>query len=150
MKKILILAMLTLTVLACNKEKRYSKRLIKGENWNLEAVMVNGVNLGLSGTWKVIGDDIYESVPRIEWTSGSSDPTIIEWQFHDKGETYQFNYVQLCEECDGTVMEETDFRAYDLTGKYQVKRHKRKEMIFSSEETIGYKGQKVEIKISRD
>ena len=150
MKKILILAMLIGVVMACNKEKRFSKRLIKGEHWKVESVMVDGSNLALSGEWTVKGDDIYKEVPRIEWVMNSSDPTMIEWQFQEKGDVYQFNYVQLCEECDGTLLEELDYAVYNLTGKYKVEKHKRKALTFTSEETIGYKGKKVEIKISRN
>lgn len=150
MKKIGILAMLITLVVACNKEKRFSRRLIKGENWEVSSLTVDGNSINVGGSWKVVGDNIYESVPRIEWTDNGSDATIIEWQFQEKGDKYQFNYVQLCEECDGTQMEDLDYTAYAITGKYDVERHKRKEMIFTSTETVGYKGKKVEIKISRD
>ncbi len=41
MKKKLYIIIILFSALSCNKEKRYSKKLIKGETWNVESIIVN-------------------------------------------------------------------------------------------------------------
>ena len=142
---------LVLAASGCNKEKRYSKKLIKGESWSVEYITVDGTDLaGASGSWTVSGDDIYKTVSQVSWQgSDAANVTAFEWQFRDKGKSWVLNYLQDCDECEGPMLDELDYIAHSLTGTYEVVEHKKKEMVFKSSETLAYPGQVVEIKIIR-
>ncbi|MGV3630448.1 MAG: hypothetical protein ACO1O6_04555 [Bacteroidota bacterium] len=150
MKVTLSFFFLLLLVVGCNKERRYSKKLIKGESWKVENITVDGTALsGASGTWTVSGDDIYKTVSQVSWQKDATNTTAFEWQFQDKGQAWVLNYLQDCDECEGPMLDELDYTAHLLSGSYEVVKHKNKEMIFKSSETTGYSGQLVEIKIVR-
>lgn len=143
------LLIITLVFLfACNKEKHYSNKLIKGQRWNVVDISVDGSGLGYFGSWKIISDgSIYDVVPRVDWLFENGN-TVFEWQFQEKGKRFQLNYQQLCEECNGEDLSSLDSICYNLTGNYEVIRHGNK-MEFTSSETIGYTGKNVRISISR-
>ncbi|MDB0037899.1 hypothetical protein N9F08_00900 [bacterium] len=150
MKKLLIFSAVTLLVLtACNKEKRYSNRLMKGETWRVLDITIDGSTSAFSGEWQITTDvDIYDSVPRLQWIDNNQD-AVCEWQFQAKGKSFQLNYYQLCEEPTGATLNDLDYFANDISGKYDVGTHKKKKMSFVSMNTIGFPGQKVEISIDR-
>lgn len=144
-----ILFLLLISFYSCNKEKRYSTKLMKGEIWEVKMISVNGENLQLFGNWKITSDvNIYDSVPSAEWSYANQD-AVFEWQFIDKGKSFHLQYFQLCEECFGDQLDELDYKTYDLTGKYEVERHGKNKMQFTSSSTIGYTGKTVEIHIQR-
>ena len=150
MKILAFTSILAVFLFSCNKEKRYSKKLIKGETWSVESISVDGTSLNTNSTWFVKGDDIYETVSQVEWNPGNANNANFEWQFKEKGKKWVLNYLQNCEECDGNLTDELDYLAYNLSGTYTVEKHKRKEMIFTSTETQQYANQKVEIKLVRE
>lgn len=146
---VLIVSCLSLVLVACNKEKRYSKKLMKGEQWEVRNVTVDGNSLAFFGQWNITSDvDIYDSVPRLEWLYKSED-AICEWQFQDKGKSFFLNYYQLCEECYGTDMDSLDYVAYHLSGEYSVERHGKNRMEFESTTTNAFPGKTVVISIER-
>lgn len=150
MRSFVILSSIVLFLFACNKEKRYSHKLMKGETWEVRNITVDGNSLATYGQWKVTSDvDIYDSVPRVQWLVDNQD-ALFEWQFQKKGKVFQLNYIQLCEECDGTELDDLDYMTYDLTGSYDVERHGRKKMQFTSKSTIAYPGKLVRISIERN
>ncbi len=153
MKKIFLLKIIVLLVVllhACNKEKRYSNKLLKGEQWAVSSIKIDGQESAVAGKWHISGDDIYDSVPSVHWEgNGTLGSSIFQWQFQEKGKKFQLNYYQTCEECDGVLMDSLDYFTYAITGNYDVERHKKDEMIFVSTETIGFAGKKVEIKIEQ-
>ena len=149
MRKLTILFCLMAIFVACNKEQRHSNKLIKGEKWAVKDVSIDGKGLGQFGEWKILSDeDIFNAVPQAEWKA-EGGKTVFEWQFQDKGKLFQLNYLQLCEECDGEDLSELDYLAYKLTGTYEVIRHGKNKMEFSTTETIGYSSKKVRISIER-
>jgi hypothetical protein len=146
---VLLISILALTITSCNKEKRYSNKLIKGEQWTVKDITVAESSLNTFGTWKVMQDvNIYDTVPQVLWIDGEEN-SIFEWQFQNKGKVFQLNYMQLCEECDGEDLSTLDHLTYDLTGTYNVERHGRKKMEFSSDKTIKYSGETVSILIEK-
>jgi len=149
--KIIYFITLTLTfLLACNKEKRYSSFLMKGEKWKVVSVTVDGTALSTTGIWDVSqGVDIYKTVPKVIWQTDAVNSSIFEWQFQEKAKKFQLNYKQLCEECDGTILDSMDYFTYKLTGSYDVIKHRRSKMIFESSSTIGYPNQQVVITIEK-
>jgi hypothetical protein len=136
-------------IISCNKEKRFSKKLMKGETWKIVSLTVDGDYYGSYGDWLVTQDvDIYDSVPSIQWSSNSKYTTF-QWQFQDKGKTFEISYKDpTCVNCS-TPPEDLDFQCYYLSGKYDVDLHKKYRMRFVSTNTIGFPGQKVEISIDK-
>lgn len=149
-KKMSYLFMLVVLFASCNKEKRFSNRLQKGEKWMVESIRIAGEEVtGSLGFWLIKSDvDIYEQVPSLVWER-NAESTLCEWQFQDKGKSFQLNYYQLCEECDGTLLDSLDYDAYNLTGNYTVERKNRKQMEFRSNSTVGYSNSEVVISIQR-
>jgi len=122
---------------------------MKGEIWKIVSLTVDGDYYGYYGTWLVTQDvNIYDSVPSIQW-SGNSQTATFQWQFQDKGKTFEISYKDpTCVNCT-TPPEELDFQTYFLSGKYEVEVHKKDKMRFLSNNTIGFPGQKVVISIDR-
>jgi hypothetical protein len=134
---------------SCNKENRYSTKLMKGETWTVEHIKIDGQEFDYTGKWYIeSGVDIYDSVPTLEWTVDGLD-AFFEWQFQDKGKTLQLNYNQLCSEADGTLIDTLDYTGHDISGAYNVERHGRNRMEFTSSVTIGHPNKLVEISIER-
>jgi hypothetical protein len=146
---ILLLVVFSLLQLSCNKEKRFSKKLMKGETWKIANLTVDGAPYSFYGDWLVTQDvNIYDSVPSILWTSNGQTATF-NWQFQDKGKTFEIAYKDpSCVNCT-TPPEDLDFQCYFLSGKYEVDIHKKSRMRFVSSNTVGFPGQKVEISIDR-
>ena len=148
MKKLTLL-LCVMSFIACNKEKRFSSKLMKGQIWNVTNITVDDEALAPKGQWLITTDvDIYDSVPSAKWTAGVED-AIFEWQFQDKGESFYLSYVQQKDEVDGNLLDTIDYFAYYLTGKYNVEVHKKDQMVFVSNETIEYAGKEVRIEIGR-
>jgi hypothetical protein len=145
----LILMLLGLTILSCNKEKSYSKKLMKGEVWAIQNLTIGGTESEIIGDWEVIQDvSIYDTVPTIQWRLSDYD-ALFDWQFQDKGKVFQLNYHILCEEIAEDELDTLDFMVFDLSGKYDVEQHRRTKMTFRSEATQSFAGQMVEIAIER-
>jgi hypothetical protein len=134
---------------SCNKEKRNSNKLMKGEVWEVKLISVDGEDKQVYGKWSIETDvDIYDTVPRTEWKFSDQD-AVFEWQFDDKGKSFHLQYVQLCEESAGDQLDALDYQTYALSGKYEVERHGKNKMEYKSTATLGYTGKTVEISIQR-
>jgi hypothetical protein len=149
MRSILLFTVLIVALSGCSKEKRFSNKLMKGEVWEVRQLTIDDSNAGVHGLWNVTDNvDIYDSVPRVQWVINAQD-AVFEWQFQDKGKTFRLNYLQQCEECTGNLMDSLDYLVYALSGSYNVDRHTRKKMVFSSTATLGYPDKKVIISLER-
>jgi hypothetical protein len=149
MKNIIITSILALFLFSCNKEKRFSKKLIKGENWEVSSIKVDGENIPETGTWTVFGDDIYETVSEIRWQNNTLKSNF-QWQFQEKGKKWVLNNLCDCEnKAEGAALNNLDYYADSLAGSYDVIKHKRKEMVFESTITKHYTNKKVEITLKR-
>ena len=99
MKKLIYLFSI-LVLFACNKEKRFSKRLMKKEKWEVVDVTIDGTKSEFFGIWSVSPNvDIYDSVPSAIWNWNNQD-AFANWQFQDKGKSFVLQYQQQCVECD--------------------------------------------------
>ncbi len=143
----LILIFIFGTLISCNKESYFSKKLIKGDSWAILSIKEDNVNLDLIGSWEILHDTALEAeVPRLVWRNEQSEERTFLWQFQDKGKNFQLSYQK-----DLTVPPtELDFFYYDISGVYNVKKHKNKAMTFESYNTVGFNGKKIEINISRN
>jgi hypothetical protein len=155
--KYLISFSVLITLFACNKDKFYSKRLMKGETWTVQSIKINDTLSDISGAWEITqGVNIYDSVPQAYWTKrvlGNPDilyyDAIFQWQFHEKANKFYINYQVLCQECEPNTLDTLDNFANALSGEYDVLQRKRKSMEFESTTTRGFEGKKVQIVLSR-
>ena len=149
LKQALTLAIIITSLTACNKEKRYSNKLIKGEKWSVKSINLDGNQINAGGVWLVTqGVNIYHQVPQVSWQNDTSN-TIFNWQFQNEGEIFQLNYSHGTTECDSSTLTYLDYLCYDITGTYKVEQHKKKEMRFTSTQTLGYNGKDVVISIEK-
>lgn len=150
MKKLFFLAAALLIITAaCNKEKRYSKRLMKGETWTVLSVSIDGSTSTFDGEWFITSDvDIYDSVPSLQWIADNQD-AVCEWQFQNKGKSFQLNYSYLCSEPMATDLDSLDYFSDGLSGTYDVVNHGTRYMEFESMNTKSHAGKPVVIAIRR-
>jgi hypothetical protein len=148
MKKLIYLFSI-LVLFACNKEKRFSKRLMKKEKWEVVNVYVDGTKSEFFGIWSVSTNvDIYDSVPSAIWNLNNQD-AVANWQFQDKGKSFVLQYQQQCIECDGVDLDSLDYFTYNISGKYDVEKHGFNKMIFKSNSTNLYSGKEVIINLRK-
>jgi hypothetical protein len=147
--KALYAFIVVILIVSCNKEKPFSRKLMKGAIWTVESIVIDGIENDIKGSWVVTQDvNIYDSVPQINWRKGSYD-AFFQWQFQEKGKKFVINYQQQCAECNGSDLDTLDYLTFNLTGSYDVVKHKRKEMIFTSSSLEAYPGKEVEIQLTR-
>lgn len=147
--KVVYAFIVVILIVSCNKEKPFSRKLMNGETWVLEALIIDGVESDYHGVWNVTQDvNIYDSVPQVTWNTGIND-AVFQWQFQEKGKKFYINYQQQCAECNGSDLDTLDYLTFNLTGSYDVVKHKRKEMIFTSSSLAAYPGKEVEIQLTR-
>lgn len=148
MKYIITILLSILILSACNKEKRFSKRLMQGDVWTITNLTVNDQYYGYYGSWLVEDVDIYNAVPSIQWNANNQS-TSFQWQFQDKGKTFEIVYKDpSCENCT-TPPSDLAFQCYFLSGKYEVVTHKKDKMVFESNSTLGFNGKTVKIRIDK-
>ena len=149
MKNLIILSFFAIVISSCNKDKFYSKRLMKGETWTVQSIKINDTLSEISGAWEITqGVNIYDSVPQAVWQENTND-AIFQWQFHEKAKKFYINYQVLCEECEPNTLDTLDNFANALSGEYDVLERSRKTMQFESSTTKGFNGKKVEIVIEK-
>ncbi|MFT7156284.1 MAG: hypothetical protein ACI8Q1_001289 [Parvicella sp.] len=146
----LIIAALVI-VSACNKEKRYSKRLVQKEDlsgvWLVSELSIDSQSDTVIPIWLIYDCDIYEDTCQGLWQANSDTANFV-WQFQDKGNLFILNRVNGTDSCN-FVTEISELQCYNYSGTYNVTQAKKKEMIFESETTVGYPGQKVKIVLER-
>jgi len=130
---------------SCDKNQNNSNKLMKGEVWQVEYILIDGENQVFKGRWQIIQDvDIYENVPSALWRSEGQEK-VFYWQFRNKGKTFEILPDTIC---NGSV-QDLCFFSYSISGEYLAKRHSKKKMIFSSSNTKGFPGKLVEISIGK-
>ena len=143
-----------LIFLSCNKVKRTSKLLMKGEKWEVTSVKVDNNSIteidNSITTWEIQQDvDIYKAVPQLIWKKDATNSAKLEWQYQEKAKKFVLNYIQQCEECYGSQIDELDSLSNLLSGTYDLEKRKRKNMIFKSSNIVGYPNQEVTIEIKK-
>ena len=145
MKHTIIISCLLLILGSCDKNNWNSKKLMKGEEWKVESITVNGNSIEAKGTWLVTQDvNIYDSIPSVSWEY-NGHTVDFNWQFRNKAKLFE---IVSLEECDNTFPY-LELEVYFLSGEYEVEKRSRKQMIFKSTQTEGYSGSIVEITITR-
>ncbi|MEN9303153.1 MAG: hypothetical protein RL264_1582 [Bacteroidota bacterium] len=157
MKNKIITSILLLLLVSCNKDRFYSKRLMKGETWTVQSIKINDTLSNISGSWKITqGVNIYDSVPQAVWKQRDYNSTnvvyfdaVFQWQFHEKAKKFYINYQVLCEECEPNTLDTLDYFANALSGEYNVLERSRKTMQFESKSTLGFSGKTVRIELTK-
>jgi len=148
--KSLMITCITILFLSCQKDKLYSKRLMKGETWTVQSITINDTLSSISGSWEITQDvNIFDSVPQALWKNNNDD-ALFQWQFHEKAKKFYINYQLLCAECEPNTIDTLDNFNYALSGQYDVLQRTKKQMKFESSTTQGFSGKKVEIVITRN
>jgi hypothetical protein len=147
MKQILkIICVLSFFLVSCNKEKRFSKRLMKKEKWEVVEITIDGTKSEFFGIWSITPNvDIYDSVPSAIWNWNNQD-ALANWQFQDKGKTFVLQYQQ---QCDVVELDSLDYFTYNISGKYYLEKHGFNKMIFKSNSTNLYSGKEVIINLMK-
>lgn len=136
---------------SCNKTKSTSKRFIKAGEWTITELSVDGVNEDELPTWEIEDCDIYNESCYGEWMSEEGGHADFIWQFREKANTFEISYQAEADESHehDHASEEVAEQAYNFSGEYEVVTRKKDEMEFTSENTLGYPGQTVVIKIEK-
>lgn len=147
MKKIsCYILLLFISLAACDKDKRASKRLMKAGVWNVTDISVDGTAINDLPLWKISDCDIYEEVCAAQWEFKGKQSAFF-WQYNEKAETFTISRVVAPEDCEDFYTEEVEQQTYLYSGTYKVVECKRKLRVFESMETVGFSGQKVVIQI---
>jgi hypothetical protein len=148
MKKLTILTMtLALLFVACDKDKRASKRFMRPGTWQVTKLMADGNTYPIESLkWTVQECSIYEELCMGEWHLGDKNSQFY-WQFNEKAQTFTLSRVVAPEDCEDFYTEEVEQMTYLFSGEYNVIESKRKSKIFESSETIGFNGNTVRIEM---
>lgn len=149
----MIAAVMLLTVQACNKTKKYSKRLA-GETWAVKTLTVDGTSEEELPTLVFEDCDIYDEVCMGEWTNPEGAHAEFAWQIREKGKIFELSNQSNLEgdghdhgNVDEHAQEEAILQCQNFSGIYEIKEHKKKSMRFESKSTIGFPGQAVVIEL---
>lgn len=131
------------------RDKRYSKRFFGSEEskvWNLGAFIIDDSLYRDDISFEIFKSDIYAEnctgvVNSLLLSDGKSN---FYWQFHENG-----NKMDIHRSSDNDSLELLDDWLYSISGTYNVIKAKKKEMIFESNSTVGYAGQKVRLVLER-
>lgn len=157
MKTYLIIIATTFLIIStysCNKTKTISNRFIKTGEWVISKLTVDGISEEELPIWEIEDCDVYNESCYAEWKNEEGGHAEFIWQFREKANTLEISH-QITEEEDehheehDHSAEEAAEQAYIFSGVYEVIEKKKNEMEFSSENTVGYLGQKVIIKIQK-
>jgi len=150
MKQISLILALTTTLISCNKENRYSRRLMTKDpkvsgTWDVKELSVDGVNDTIIPYLVFFDGDIYSDTCTGQWISGSMEADFT-WQFKNKGKNFQIERINGADSAN-FITDISEIECYRYSGKYDVIKARKKEMIFESTSTVGYSGKKVRIRL---
>lgn len=154
MKKLLLvfsaLAIVAVTVVACNKTNQRSKRLIKGGEWKVTELTIDGVSEEELPSWEISDCDPYESVCIGHWENEEGGHAEFAWQFNDKGQSFTISHqAEEGEHEHEHADQEAAEQAYHFSGTYEVLEYSKTKMKFTSNETVGFPGQTAVIVIEK-
>ena len=147
MKRIFFLLAL-ITICSCNKDKLYSKRLMKPGTWQVTELSVDGIEDQKTPYWEIDDCDIYEASCTGRWVHPNIEYANFVWQFTNKGSSFTLNRINGADSCN-FITDSVEIQCYNYSGKYEVVEHKRNAMVFKSLETTGYPNNEVILKIEK-
>jgi hypothetical protein len=147
-KATILLFALAFILVACDKNKRASKKLMKAGTWEVVELSVDGQNTSPLPTWDVNDCDIYETLCTASWKLEGKQSQFY-WQFNKKAELFTISRIVAPEDCEDFYTEEVEQQTFKFSGDYEVVERKRKTMTFESAKTLGFEGNTVVIRIER-
>ena len=147
MKKTILIPILAILLVACDKNNRASKRLMRPGNWVVTQLTVDGSNYSNEDIlWSINDCDIEEELCTGQWYLQDKNSQFY-WQFNEDAEIFTLSRIVAPEDCEDFYTEEVEQMTYKFSGEYNVIESKRKSKIFESQETIGFEGEKVRIEL---
>lgn len=143
MEKAIILSLALFVLVACDKNKKLSKRL-SGETWKVSTFTVGGA--AKQDLAEINFDDcnIYDENCTATWMLEGQSANFI-WQFREKGKVFEIsNQSSLSTDIEPAILQ-----CMNLSGIYDVTDNGKTSMTISSNATFGYEGQSVEIKLAK-
>ena len=138
---------LAIILVACDKNNRASKRLMRPGSWEVTHLTVNGSNYTNEYIhWTINDCDIEEELCTGVWNLADKNSQFY-WQFNENAERFTLSRVVAPEDCEDFYTEEVEQMTYLFSGDYEVIASKRKSKIFESQETIGFEGDRVRIEL---
>lgn len=145
--KIILTLVIAIIVVACDKDKRASKRFMRPGTWEVTKLTVDGNNVTTGAVeWHVSECDIYENLCTGGWDLEEKQSRFY-WQFNEKASVFTLSRVVAPEDCEDFYTEEVEQMTYKFSGEYTVIESKRKSKIFESRKTIGHDGSTVRIEM---
>ncbi|MCR9173218.1 MAG: hypothetical protein NXI10_12025 [bacterium] len=147
-----VAAVAILFVAACNKTNQRTKRLIKGGEWTVTELSVDGVNEAELPKWEISDCDPYEAVCIGKWENEEGGHADFAWQFNNEGTQFIVSHQAEEHEHEGEhdhASEEAAEQAFHFSGTYEVLEYSKTKMKFSSTTTEGYAAQTAVIVIEK-
>jgi hypothetical protein len=146
---ILGLIFILLIAFSCNKDKRYSKQLMRGETWRVSQLEINGASQEVVRKLVFSTCDIYEEYCQALWIASNNDTTTFYWQINEKGKEFRLMRYNDADSCC-TSSNTADYYCFQLSGNYSLVESKRKIKIIESTTTVGYSGSTVRMVLERE
>lgn len=144
MEKAIILSLALVALVACDKNKKLSKRL-SGETWKMSTFTVGEAAKQDLAEINFDDCDIYDESCTATWILDDQSANFI-WQFREKGKVFEIsNQSSLSADLEPAILQ-----CMNLSGIYDVTDSEKTSMTISSNATFGYGGQLVEIKLSKE
>lgn len=151
-KRLSFLTLVIVAIAACNKTKKFSKRLA-GETWTVTELTVDGTSAEELPKLIFSDCDIYEKEPCVgELENHEGGHANFIWQIRDKGKVFELSNQSSLDDAhshggDEHATEEAVLLSQNLSGIYTITKSKRKSMEMESTATLGFEGKKVILKL---
>lgn len=145
-KRVLMLILLIVLVISCDKTKRASNQLIKKGRWTITELRAGTTEFTKLPKWQIYSCPDPENSCPAKWEHQAGSATDFYWKFYNIGGDFDF-YVDTTQADKSTM---AYAQCQNFSGHYKVKESKSKSFHFESEEVVGYPGKLVTIKIESE
>lgn len=143
MKNLLLLSLISIIALSCNKNKKFSKRL-SGESWSINEITIDGDKQEDLATLTFNECDIYKDNCFASWEVDGDKANFV-WQFRDKAKVFEIsNQSELSDDLELAIRQ-----CINYSGIYNVTNDSKTSLTIKSSSTIGYENEEVIIKIQK-
>lgn len=144
--KTLVVILLTCTISACNKTKRYSNR-IEGNKWKITSIQVNGI-ADTSHPELLFKDcDIYKETCNGTWISPEGGRAQFVWQFRENGKVLEI--ANQTDHAHDILDVKAAEKCIEYSGVYEVMKSQRKTFSLKSTKINGHFGKEVKIEMEK-
>lgn len=139
-----MLLLLTLfTIFGCNKDKKTSNRL-DGETWAITSITVETAEISSLPELNFSECNIYKESCTGKWILDDISADFF-WQFREKGSLFEISNQSSISSID----EDAIMQCMNFSGVYNVVSSTKKALEITSENTVGYNGQQVDITLEK-